>query len=102
MTPKTKSGLRVNKPNEGRLRAVIEKVKPEIDGGRFPAKRVVGERMTVEADIFTDGHDALAAALLYRRKSASHWWKTPMKRLDNTGWRGTFEVTEIGAYFSPL
>ena len=102
MTPKTKSGLRVNKPNEGRLRAVIEKVKPEIDGGRFPAKRVVGERMTVEADIFTDGHDALAAALLYRRKSDSHWSETPMESLDNDRWRATFEVTEIGAYLYTL
>ena len=102
MTPKTKSGLRVNKPNEGRLRAVIEKVKPEINGGRFPAKRVVGERMTVEADIFTDGHDALAAALLYRRKSDSHWSETPMESLDNDRWRATFEVTEIGAYLYTL
>ena len=102
MTPKTKSGLRVNKPNEGRLRAVIEKVKPEIDGGRFPAKRVVGERMTVEADIFTDGHDALAAALLYRRNSDSHWSETPMESLDNDRWRATFEVTEIGAYLYTL
>ena len=102
MTPKTKSGLRVNKPNEGRLRAVIENVKPEIGGGRFPAKRVVGERMTVEADIFTDGHDALAAALLYRRKSDSHWSETPMESLDNDRWRATFEVTEIGAYLYTL
>ena len=102
MTPKTKSGLRVNKPNEGRLRAVIEKVKPEIDGGRFPAKRVVGERMTVEADIFTDGHDALAAALLYRRNSDSHWSETLMESLDNDRWRATFEVTEIGAYLYTL
>jgi starch synthase (maltosyl-transferring) len=102
MTPKTKSGLRVNKPNEGRLRAVIENVKPEIDGGRFPAERVVGERMTVEADIFTDGHDALAAALLYRRKSGSHWSETPMESLDNDRWRATFEVTEIGAYLYTL
>ena len=102
MTPKTKSGLRVNKPNEGRLRAVIEKVKPEIDGGRFPAKRVVGERMTVEADIFTDGHDALAAALLYRRNSDSHWSETPMESLDNDRWRATFEVTEIGTYLYTL
>jgi starch synthase (maltosyl-transferring) len=102
MTPKTKSGLRVNKPNEGRLRAVIENVKPEIDGGRFPAKRVVGERMTVEADIFTDGHDALAAALLYRRRSDSHWSETPMESLDNDRWRATFEVTEIGAYLYTL
>ena len=102
MTPKTKSGLRVNKPNEGRLRAVIEKVKPEIDGGRFPAKRVVGERMTVEADIFTDGHDALAAALLYRRNSDSHWSETLMESLDNDRWRATFEVTEIGTYLYTL
>ena len=102
MTPKTKSGLRVNKPNEGRLRAVIENVKPEIGGGRFPAKRVVGERMTVEADIFTDGHDALAAALLYRRKSDSHWSETPMESLDNDRWRATFEVTEIGTYLYTL
>ena len=102
MTPKTKSGLRVNKPKEGRLRAVIENVKPEIDGGRFPAKRVVGERMTVEADIFTDGHDALAAALLYRRNSDSHWSETPMESLDNDRWRATFEVTEIGAYLYTL
>jgi len=84
------------------LRAVIEKVKPEIDGGRFPAKRVVGERMTVEADIFTDGHDALAAALLYRRKSDSHWSETPMESLDNDRWRATFEVTEIGTYLYTL
>jgi starch synthase (maltosyl-transferring) len=102
MTPKTKSGLRVNKRNEGRLRAVIENVKPEIDGGRFPAKRVVGERVTVEADIFTDGHDALAAALLYRRESDSHWSETPMESLDNDRWRATFEVTEIGAYLYTL
>jgi starch synthase (maltosyl-transferring) len=102
MTPKTKSGLRVNKRNEGRLRAVIENVKPEIDGGRFPAKRVVGEPVTVEADIFTDGHDALAAALLYRRESDSHWSETPMESLDNDRWRATFEVTEIGAYLYTL
>ena len=51
---------------EPRIRAVIEGVKPEIDCGRFPIKRVVGDRVTVEADIFTDGHDALSARLLFR------------------------------------
>lgn len=53
---------------EGRQRAVIEGVKPEIDGGRFPAKRTVGETVVVEADIFTDGHDELSAVLRYRRE----------------------------------
>ena len=39
---------------------------PEVDGGRFPAKRTVGETVTVEADIFADGHDAVAAVLKYK------------------------------------
>jgi starch synthase (maltosyl-transferring) len=50
---------------EGRNRVVIEGVTPEIDAGRFPIKRIIGDETVVEADIFTDGHDALAAALLY-------------------------------------
>jgi starch synthase (maltosyl-transferring) len=54
-------------PSQGRRRAVIENVKPEIDGGRFAIKRVVGESVTVEADIFADGHDLLRAVLKYRR-----------------------------------
>jgi len=54
---------------EGRARVVIEGVKPEINHGRFPIKRVIGEKITVEADIFADSHDALSAALLYRKDS---------------------------------
>jgi starch synthase (maltosyl-transferring) len=50
---------------EGRARIVIEGVKPEIDGGRFPTKRVIGEKVVVEADIFADGHDMITAILLY-------------------------------------
>ena len=85
--------------DQGRSRAVIENVKPEIDCGRFPAKRTVGERMTVEADIFVDGHDALSALLLYRKEGASTWIETPMQPLVNDRWRGTFEVNEIGNYY---
>ena len=51
------------KVKEGRRRVVIERVRPEVDCGRFPAKRTVGERVIVEADVFTDGHDAVGAAL---------------------------------------
>ena len=88
--------------DQGRLRVVIENVKPEIDCGRFPAKRAVGERMTVEADIFADGHDALSALLLYRKEGASTWIETPMQPLVNDRWRGTFEVNEIGNYYYTL
>ena len=51
---------------DGRRRVVIEAVMPEIDAGRFPAKRALGETVTVEADVFADGHDSLAAMLKYR------------------------------------
>jgi starch synthase (maltosyl-transferring) len=98
MTSKTKSGPRVKKPDEGRLRVVIENVRPQIDGGRFPAKRVVGERVTVEADIFADGHEVLSAVLLYRKEGDSPWSEIPMEPLVNDRWRGAFEVVKLGAY----
>ncbi len=84
--------------NEGRIRVVIEGVKPEIDDGRFPIKRIIGDKVAVEADIFADGHDVLSAVLLYRRESDSHWTEVPMEFLVNDRWRGTFAVTEIGRY----
>ncbi len=51
-------------PSEGEQLVVIEAVTPEVDGGRFPVKRVIGEQVVVEADIFADGHDQLACLLL--------------------------------------
>ena len=86
------------KDREGRWRTVIEGVKPEIDGGRFAIKRTVSEEVVVEADIFTDGHDALSAVLLYRRESQPQWTKVPMEVLVNDRWRGSFRVTELGRY----
>lgn len=90
---------RVNRlPQDGRQRVVIENVKPEIDAGRFPVKRTVGEKVTVEADIFADGHDLLSAVLKVRRKQNDQWTETPMAPFGNDRWRGEFAVEEIGAY----
>ncbi|HKV89357.1 MAG TPA: alpha-1,4-glucan--maltose-1-phosphate maltosyltransferase [Candidatus Dormibacteraeota bacterium] len=83
---------------EGRRRVVIEAVSPEIDAGRFPATRAAGETVTVEADIFADGHDALAAVLRYRHLSSAGWIEVPMAPLANDRWRGEFAVTELGRY----
>lgn len=83
---------------DGRRRVVIEGVKPEIDGGRFAAKRVVGDLVRVEADVFTDGHDAVAAMLLYKRQKESEWVETPMQFDVNDRWWGEFPVTELGRY----
>jgi starch synthase (maltosyl-transferring) len=85
-------------PEEGRSRVIIEGVSPEIDGGRFPIKRVVGDETVVEADILTDGHDALSCALLYRKESEAEWTETPMEPLGNDRWRASFEVQELGHY----
>jgi starch synthase (maltosyl-transferring) len=82
----------------GRVRVIIEGLKPEIDGGRFPVKRVIGERVVVEADIFADGHDVIAALLLFRKETNTKWVETPMEPLVNDRWRGSFAVTELGRY----
>ncbi|MCX5789163.1 MAG: alpha-1,4-glucan--maltose-1-phosphate maltosyltransferase [Elusimicrobia bacterium] len=79
-------------------RVVIENVEPEIDGGRFPIKRVVGEQVWVEADIFADGHDELSCILLYRKEEDTEWTPVPMRPLGNDRWRAEFIVAELGRY----
>ena len=81
-----------------RARIVIEGVTPEIDGGRFPIKRTVGEKVVVEADVFADGHDTLTCVLRYRKEDEETWQETPMDFLVNDRWRGAFSVTELGSY----
>lgn len=85
------------KTGAGRNRAIIEGVSPEIDAGRYPIKRVSGEKVVVEADIFGDGHDALSAVLLFREAGATEWRETPLTPLVNDRWRGEFEVTRLGS-----
>ena len=85
-------------PVDGRKRVVIEGVSPEIDAGRFPARRVSGETVIVEADVFGDGHDAVGAALLYRHERARSWTTVAMSPLVNDRWRAEFPVTELGRY----
>ncbi len=82
----------------GGQRVVIEGVTPEIEAGRFPIKRTVGECVVVEADVFVDGHDALAGVLLYRQAQVETWSVVAMEPLNNDRWRGVFHVTELGCY----
>src|SRR3989337_797045 len=84
---------------EGRQRVVIDAVRPMVDGGRFAIKRVQGERVIVEADIFADGHDELSALLLYRRGGLESWLELPMQPSVNDVWRAEFQVTELGDYY---
>jgi starch synthase (maltosyl-transferring) len=85
---------------DGRRRVIIEGITPAVDGGRFPAKRTVGDQVRVEADIFTDGHDEIAASLLARREGTKKWIEIPLLPLGNGSdrWAATFHVSEIGRY----
>jgi len=87
-----------SEPRDGRRRVVIEAVAPQIDAGRFPVKRTVGEALEVQADIFVDGHDRIAARLLWRRHGAQHWDEAVMGPLDNDRWTGTCTATGAGRW----
>ncbi len=87
-----------NVPGEGRGRVIIGGVSPEVDGGRFPAKRTVGDLVQVEADVFTDGHDSISALLRSRHESAAEWNESAMRALVNDRWTGNFSVTALGRY----
>ena len=89
-----------------RQRVIVERVWPEIDGGRFPIKRTVGETITVGADIFADGHDLLAGVVKFRALGSggrvlsdpAGWNESPLVARDNDRWEGTFTVTDLGDY----
>jgi starch synthase (maltosyl-transferring) len=84
-------------PIDGRHRVIVARVSPEIDGGRFPIKRVVGETVIVEADVFADGHDQVSCQILYKQNDCE-LQVSPMKSLGNDRWRGEFTVAELGSY----
>jgi len=88
--------------DDGRARVLISGVQPELDCGHFPVKRTVGETVTVEGDIFTDGHDVLAAVLLHWHERETQWHQTPLRSLGNDRWRGEFSVTTLGRYLYTL
>ncbi len=93
-------------PRETR-RVIIERVQPQIDGGRFPIKRTPGESVSITADIFADGHDTLAGVLKYRFVPSGRppagpaprtWQEIALTPLGNDAWSASFVVSELGEY----
>ncbi len=92
-------GLGGNRSIRGDVRTVwIENVCPELDGGRFPVKREVGELLEVTADILREGHEALAAVLRYRTVKDTEWHETRMEPLGNDRWMARFPLAENTRY----
>jgi starch synthase (maltosyl-transferring) len=82
---------------DGRRRVVVLALRPEVDGGRYPAKRVLGASLDVEADILVDGHDAIGAVLLWRHETEG-WRETPLVHAGNDAWRASVPLAQLGRY----
>jgi starch synthase (maltosyl-transferring) len=76
----------------------IEDIFPSVDGGRYPVKRIAGEPVSVWADIFREGHDVIAAALLWRLEGDETWQRDPMQLENNDRWLGQFTPPDPGWY----
>jgi starch synthase (maltosyl-transferring) len=86
------------KPANGRSRVVIEEITPQVDAGRHPVCRVVGDEIAVTAAIFGDGHDRIRAQLLYRHVNERKWRTAPMTAVNNDIWTGSFQVEKLGPW----
>jgi len=83
---------------DGRVRAVVDAVLPNVDGGRFAVKRVAGEAVRVHAHCFADGHDVLRVMLRWRAEADADWAELPMKLLGNDVWEAEFAPPAVGRY----
>jgi starch synthase (maltosyl-transferring) len=85
-------------PKTKPARIQIQEVTPQVDCGRYPVKRTVGDRVEVTARIFRDGHETLGAAIRQRSPGSTGWTETPLEPLGNDAWSGSFEVDRPGLW----
>jgi starch synthase (maltosyl-transferring) len=83
---------------QGTKRVVIENVKPQVNCGQYPIKRIVGEEVVVTADVFGDGHDEVKAVLRYRHAKKKNWSEVPMSFLGNDRWQVSFRPDSMGRF----
>ena len=86
------------KPEEGRQRVIIEAIQPQVDCGRYPTRRFLGDRVDISAAIFSDGHDHVAARLLYKHENDRDWRSAPMTALVNDMRSSAFTVDRLGGW----
>jgi starch synthase (maltosyl-transferring) len=79
-------------------RVVIDDIAPAVNHGAFAVKRLFGETLVVEADIFADGHEKLAAEIFYRPEDSKNWSRAAIEPVVNDRWRGSFVLERIGRY----
>ncbi len=79
-------------------RVVLSNIQPQIEGGTYAVKRIVGQEVSVSADVLCDGHDVIQAALLYKHQSSKKWSEIRMISLPNDEMQASFTVDKQGAY----
>ena len=95
---RTKKGARALNSALKSSRIAFEHLSPCVGGGSFPVKRVVGETVVVEVDIITDGHDVVAAELLWRAADENSWSRAPLRQVGNDRWQGAFTPNRVGRH----
>ena len=88
--------MSIPKTNPARIQ--IQEVSPQVDCGRYPVKRTVGDTVEVTARIFRDGHETLGATVRHKLPGATRWSETPLEPLGNDTWTGSFEVDRPGLW----
>lgn len=83
---------------QNQKRVVIDRVSPQLNGGKFPIKRVVGQMVQVSADVLVDGHDLIEASILYKHEKESKWKEIRMYPTYNDEWIGSFTILKQGLY----
>jgi starch synthase (maltosyl-transferring) len=79
-------------------RIQVHDVRPSVEGGRWPAKRTIGDVVVVECDLVRDGHEALRATVRHRPPGARGFAEEPMVQLTPDRWRGQFAATTLGTH----
>jgi starch synthase (maltosyl-transferring) len=83
-------------------RIVIQYPSPSVDDGRYPVKRCAGDHVTVQADVFRDGHELIRAVVRYRGPEEQEWHEAELRRIDahlgGVRWAGEFDVDRLGRW----
>ncbi|WP_026752944.1 alpha-1,4-glucan--maltose-1-phosphate maltosyltransferase [Sediminibacter sp. Hel_I_10] len=83
---------------QNQKRVVIDAVFPQINCGEHYIKRVVNEIVQIRANVFGDGHDIIAASVLYKHEKSKTWSETRLQHIVNDEWKSAFTVEKQGFY----
>ena len=81
---------------QNQTRIVIENLSPQIDCGAYYIKRIVGQTISVTADVFSDGHDIVECCVKFKHEEDKKWQEVRMVPKENDQWTAKFKVEKQG------